>query len=88
MDIPKGQYLKNLLTAIDQLANAIIGNYCDETLSSASYRASRDGVRHWPRRLIDALFFWDRKGSVRHCELSYNSEQLRLQCPPELRPKS
>lgn len=81
-------YAKNVLIAVDQLANALFGGWPDETISSASYRASRDGVRHWPRRLIDALFWWDRKGSVRHCELSYNSEQLRLQCPPELRPKS
>lgn len=81
-------YAKNVLIAVDQLFNALFGGFSDETLSSASFRASRDGIRHWPRRLIDALFFWDRKGQTRHCELSYNSEQLWLQCPPELRPKS
>lgn len=81
-------YWKNLLIAHDQLCNAIAGGWPDETISSRAFRWSRDGVRQWPRRLIDALFFWDKKGSVRHCELSYNSEQLRLQCPPELRPKS
>lgn len=81
-------YAKNVLIAVDQLINTLFGGFSDETLSSAAYRASRDGVRHWPRRLIDALFFWDRKGQTRHCELSYTSEQLRLQCPPELRPKS
>ena len=81
-------YCKNLMIAVDQLINALFGGFADETLSSASFRASRDGVRHWPRRLIDALFFWDRQGDARHCELSYISEQLRLQCPPELRPKS
>ena len=81
-------YAKNVLIAVDQLFNALFGGFSDETLSSASFRASRDGIRHWPRRLIDALFWWDKKGSVRHCELSYKSEQLRLQCPPELRPKS
>lgn len=82
-------YLKNVLIAVDQLINALFGGFSDETLSSASYRASRDGVRHWPRRLIDALFWWDKdKAGRKHCELSYLSEQLRLQCPPELRPKS
>lgn len=83
-------YAKNVLIAIDQLINALFGGFADETLSSAAYRASRDGVRHWPRRLIDALFFWDKDEATgrKHCELSYMSEQLRLQCPPELRPKS
>ena len=83
-------YFKNLLIAVDQLVNALFGGFSDETLSSASFRASRDGVRHWPRRLIDALFFWDMDKATgrKHCELSYLSEQLRLQCPPELRPKS
>ena len=80
-------YCKNLMIAVDQLVNALFCGWPDETLSSASFRASRDGVRHWPRRMIDSLFWWDRKGQTRHCELSYNSEQLRLQCPPELRSK-
>lgn len=82
-------YAKNLLIALDQLANALCCGWPDETLSSAAYRASRDGIRHWPRRVIDRLFFWDkekREGlTVRHCQLSYESEQLRLQHPPELR---
>lgn len=81
-------YLKNVIIAVDQLINALFGGWVDETMSSQAWRWSRDGVRHWPRRMIDALFWWDRKGQTRHCELSYNSEQLRLQCPPELRPKS
>lgn len=80
-------YWKNILIAHDQLCNALFGGWPDETISSRAWRWSRDGIRHWPRRLIDALFFWDRKGDARHCELSYNSEQFRLQCPPELRQK-
>ena len=81
-------YWKNILIAHDQLCNALFGGWPDETISSRAWRWSRDGIRHWPRRLIDALFFWDRKGDARHCELSYISEQLRLQCPPDLRQKS
>ena len=80
-------YCKDLMIAVDQLVNVLLCGWPDETLSSASFRASRDGIRHWPRRLIDTLFFWDRNGDAQHCELSYISEQLRLQCPPELRPK-
>ena len=80
-------YWKSVLIALDQLLNAIFGGWPDETISSRAFRWSRDGVRHWPRRVIDALFFLDRdkdKGR-RHCELSYLSEQLRLQLPPEMR---
>lgn len=32
MEIPRGQYIKNVLIAIDQLFNAVIGGYCDESL--------------------------------------------------------
>lgn len=83
-------YLKNVIIAVDQLINALFGGWVDETMSSQAWRWSRDGVRHWPRRLIDALFFWDKDEATgrKHCELSYLSEKLRLQCPPELRPKS
>lgn len=82
-------YAKNVLIAIDQLANGLCCGWPDETLSSRAFRWSRDGVRLWPRRFIDGLFFWDtekRDGlTVRHCQLSYESEKLRLQHPPELR---
>lgn len=81
MDIPKGQYLKNLLIAIDQLANAALGNYCDETLSSRCYRMDRDGKRSWPRKVVDTLFFWEKE----HCYESYMSERERAQLPPEFR---
>ena len=77
----------NVLIAVDQLCNAVAGGWPDETISSRAFRWSRDGARRWPRRLIDALFFFDRDPSTgrRHCELSYLSEQLRLQLPPEMR---
>lgn len=69
--------LKQILIAIDQLANAIIGGWADETLSSRAWREDR-------RRLvvvIDCIFFWE----DRHCEASYISERQRLQLPPEFR---
>ena len=82
-------YAKNLLVALDQLVNAVCGGWPDETLSSRAFRWNRGGLRHWPSLIIDRLFFWDtekRDGLiVRHCQLSYESEQLRLQHPPELR---
>ena len=80
-------YFKNLLIAVDQLCNALCGGWPDETISSRAFRWSRDGVRQWPRRMIDALFFWDRDkaSGQRHCELSYISEKDRLQLAPEFR---
>lgn len=81
MEIPRGQYIKNVLIAIDQLFNAVIGGYCDESLSSRAYRWDVDGVRKWPRIVIDRLFFWEKQ----HCYQSYLSEREGRQLPPELR---
>ena len=69
--------IKQILIAIDQLANAVIGGWADETLSSRAWREDR-------RRLvvfIDFLFFWEEN----HCEASYISERERMQLPPEFR---
>ena len=74
-------YAKAVLIAVDQFLNALLCGWPDETLSSRCWRWDRDGVRHWPRRLVDALFFWEKE----HCRESYESEQLRMQMPPELR---
>lgn len=76
-------YLHNLLVACDQLVNAVMGGWPDETLSSRCWRWHVDGVRHWPCRWLDrlaALF-----GDKEHCKASYESEKLRRQFPPELR---
>lgn len=76
-------YLHNLLVACDQLVNAAIGGWPDETLSSRCWRWHVNGVRHWPCRWLDrlaALF-----GDKEHCKASYKSEKLRRQFPPELR---
>ena len=82
-------YAKNLLVAADQLVNAVCGGWPDETLSSRAFRWSRDGLRHWPCRIIDRLFFWDtekREGlTVSHCQLSYESELNRAHSPSDMR---
>ena len=57
------------------------GDWPDETLSSRCGRWSKDGVRDWPRRIIDGLPFW----KAGHCLRAYEGEKKRLQCPPELR---
>lgn len=70
-----------LLVAIDQTLNCVIGlfiggSWADETISSRAYR-------EFPRsaKVIDTLLWFDKD----HCRESYESEQLRLQLPPELR---
>lgn len=82
-------YSHNLLVACDQFLNALLGGWPDETLSSRCWRWYKDGVRSWPCRLIDALFWWDKEQrggtSIRHCELSWESERNGRQLPPELR---
>lgn len=74
-------YAKKILIALDQLVNAILAGWPDETLSSRTFRWEKDGVRKWPRRLIDHLFFWEEQ----HCFQSYQSEREGRQLPPELR---
>lgn len=74
-------YGKRTLIAVDQLLNTLLGGWPDETLSSRCYRWARDGVRAWPRRVVDGLFFWQRE----HCKSSYESEREGRQSPPELR---
>lgn len=70
--------------AHDQLLNTLLGGWPDETLSSRCYRWARDGVRTWPCKFVDGLFFWQKE----HCKSSYESEKEGRQSPPELRPLS
>lgn len=66
--------------AIDQLANAILGGYPDETLSARCYRENR-----WQRHVIDMLFFWQRSDVKWHCEQCYWYERERMDLPVEYR---
>lgn len=70
-----------ILIAIDQLLNSLIGGYADETLSSRAYRHKKNGSRSWPAWLIDHIFFWQEE----HCKASYESELERSHLSPELR---
>lgn len=73
--------LLQILIAIDQLLHTLIGGHADETLSAAAWRWERDGKRDWPRKTIDALFFWQPD----HCFESYRSELLRRHLPRQYR---
>ena len=69
-----------ILVALDQLVNALIGGYADETLSSRAHRRrlrGKGGVA-W---VIDHVFFWQDE----HCKASYESELERAQLPVEFR---
>lgn len=66
-------YLLNLLTALDQLANALLRGDPDETLSSRAHRMHMKGqpVWGWTARAIDMLFWFDKD----HCRTSWEREQ-------------
>ena len=47
-----------VMVAIDQLVNTLLGGWADETLSARAWRHKLDGSRSWPAWIIDHLFFW------------------------------
>ena len=79
--------VKQLLIALDQLANVLIGLVCgyrswaDETLSAKAYRLELERGRSWARKLIDFLLWFD----ADHCRTSYESEVNKRQMPPSMR---
>ena len=74
--------------AVDQLLNAILNGYADETLSCRSYRM-------WVKKkpigklmpIIDFIFKWQtiRSDAIGHCHNAYLNEKERLGLPPEMR---
>lgn len=75
------RYLKQVLIAFDQLINALLGGWADESLSAHAWRQHLEGKRNWPYLLIDAILFFDGN----HCWTSYESELERTQLPPSMR---
>ena len=75
------RYLKLVLIAFDQLINALLGGWADESLSAHAWRQHLEGKRNWPYLLIDAILFFDGN----HCRTSYESELERTQLPPSMR---
>lgn len=72
-----------ILIALDQLANALIGGNADETLSARAHRMRVKGHRYWgwTAGAIDKLFFWQRG----HCLAAYRREHERKDLPHEYR---
>lgn len=70
--------MKQVALALDQLLNALLGGWADETLSARVWR-NRNNSWYWAfwHKAIDAVFFWQDN----HCELSFYSEAYRKQLP-------
>ena len=77
-------YWLSVLIGLDQLANTLLSGYADETLSSRAHRCN--AKRRWrvTEKIIDALFWFDSQGLLRHCELSYYGELAREHFPRDL----
>lgn len=73
-------YGKKVALALDQLLNALLGGWPDETLSSRCWRWHEDGVE-WPRRIVNALVWWQKD----HCRSAYQNEIEHKQLPEQLR---
>lgn len=77
------RYCKQVLIAVDQTANALLGGWADETLSSRLWRnRERPGWKQ-ARLVLDAVA--GALGDKDHCRESYISERQHNQLPPELR---
>lgn len=72
-----GHHIEQVLIALDQLANACLKGWADESLSSRAHREGRVVME----RFINALFFWQ----PNHCRAAYLSEVNRMQLPPQFR---
>lgn len=70
-----------VLVAVDQFVNTLIGGYADETLSARAWRHSLAGERKWLVKVLNCIFFWQDN----HCREAYESEIYRRQYPEEYR---
>lgn len=94
-------WFHEVFVAVDQVANAILGGYSDESISARSFRLgskakARGAWDQWRVTWViaDWLFLWQdawlryRTGAwpvPGHCERAYRSEMDRVQLPPEYR---
>jgi hypothetical protein len=67
--------------ALDQLVNALLGGYADESLSARAYRRRSEGLWGLLVMVLDWMFFWH----TSHCESAYRAEKLGRHLPPEYR---
>ena len=74
--------VRQVLVAVDQLANTLIGGWADESISARAYRMHTQSKR-WKlaMEIIDRLFFWEQE----HCQWAWMVEKARKQLPLEYR---
>lgn len=79
------KYWFSILLSIDQFLNALLWGYVDETLSSRAFRCRQKKLR-WriSEKFINSLFWFDRQGAMRHCEIAYYAEVAREHLPKYL----
>lgn len=65
------KYIWNILIAIDQLANTVLGGDPDETISSRAGKYVREGRGWFPCVLCKLLHFIDKN----HCEKSIEEDE-------------
>jgi len=73
--------IKQVLIAVDQLANTLAGGWADETLSARCWRLRHHRRWGFLQQAIDLLFFWE----LHHCHESYLNECFRRQLPSHYR---
>ncbi len=78
------RYFFNILIAVSQLGNTLLGGYPDESMSARAWRTAKQGK--YPGKLtlplIDTLFFVITLGRDKtHCLTAYESERTRRQLP-------
>lgn len=80
------RYCKSVLVSIDQLINAVLGGYPDETFSSRVYRKSVARQKFWEvlHWIIDKMFFWEEN----HCYNAYKNELSGKYSPNEIKNNS
>lgn len=74
------RYVLNILIALDQLINTLIGGYPDETLSASAYLGEREGKFFGRifRPVIDFLFL---PFEHSHCQRAFETEYRYSQRP-------
>lgn len=79
----KRNYFLGVLIGFDQWVNSILGGYVDETISSRAHRCNDEKLWAVAEKVIDTLFFFDKQGNIKHCELSYYGELAGEHFPRE-----
>ena len=78
-----GFWFTQVFVALDQLLNAVLGGWADETLSSRAWRTGNKGrlAGRIAQPVIDTIFFWQED----HCWSAFVAERYQRQSPPEAR---